>query len=36
MLTLPTYVLFAPARDVAKFIKLTIKSVVAQTDRPAK
>jgi glycosyltransferase involved in cell wall biosynthesis len=36
MLTLPTYVLIAPARNAAKFIELTIKSVVAQTDRPAK
>jgi hypothetical protein len=32
----PTYVLITPARDEAKFIELTIKSVVAQTVRPLK
>jgi len=36
MLTFPTYVLITPARNEAKFIELTIKSVVAQTVRPAK
>jgi biofilm PGA synthesis N-glycosyltransferase PgaC len=36
MLTLPTYVLITPARNEAEFIELTIKSVVAQTVRPAK
>ena len=34
MLTLPRYVLITPARDEARFIELTIKSVVAQTVRP--
>ena len=33
---LPTYVLVTPARNEAQFIKLTIKSVVAQTARPVK
>ena len=33
---LPTYVLITPARNEAKFIELTLKSVVAQTVRPAK
>jgi len=33
---IPTYVLITPARDEAQFIELTIKSVVAQTVRPAK
>lgn len=36
MLTLPKYVLITPARNEAQFIELTIKSVVAQTARPAK
>jgi GT2 family glycosyltransferase len=31
-----TYVLITPARNEAKFIELTIKSVVGQTFRPAK
>jgi len=31
---LPTYVLITPARNEAKFIELTIESVVAQTVRP--
>jgi biofilm PGA synthesis N-glycosyltransferase PgaC len=33
---LPTYVLITPARNEAQFIKLTIKSVLAQTVRPLK
>jgi glycosyltransferase involved in cell wall biosynthesis len=33
---LPTYVLITPARNEAEFIELTIKSMVAQTVRPAK
>jgi glycosyltransferase involved in cell wall biosynthesis len=32
----PVYVLITPARNEAKFIELTIKSVVAQTVRPLK
>ena len=36
MLTLPTYVLVTPAHNEAQFIELTIRSVVAQTVRPAK
>jgi len=36
MLILPTYVLITPARNEAKFIELTIRSVVAQTFRPVK
>jgi poly-beta-1,6-N-acetyl-D-glucosamine synthase len=36
MLTPPKYVLVTPARNEAQFIELTIKSVVAQTVRPAK
>jgi poly-beta-1,6-N-acetyl-D-glucosamine synthase len=36
MLTLPKYVLITPARNEAQFIELTIKSVIAQTVRPAK
>jgi glycosyltransferase involved in cell wall biosynthesis len=36
MLKLPTYVLVTPARNEAAFVELTIKSVVAQTVRPAK
>jgi biofilm PGA synthesis N-glycosyltransferase PgaC len=35
-MTLPAYVLVTPARNEAKFIELTIKSVVAQTVRPVK
>src|SRR5438093_11125249 len=31
-----TYVLITPARNEAKFIELTIKSVVGQTVQPAK
>ena len=34
MVTLPTYVLITPARDEARFIELTIKSVLSQTVRP--
>ena len=33
---LPSYVLITPARNEAAFIELTIKSMVAQTVRPAK
>jgi biofilm PGA synthesis N-glycosyltransferase PgaC len=33
---LPTYVLITPARNEAKFIELTLESVVAQTVRPLK
>jgi biofilm PGA synthesis N-glycosyltransferase PgaC len=36
MLNLPSYVLITPARNEAEFIELTIRSVVAQTARPAK
>jgi poly-beta-1,6-N-acetyl-D-glucosamine synthase len=36
MLNLPSYVLITPARNEAQFIELTIRSVVAQTVRPAK
>jgi glycosyltransferase involved in cell wall biosynthesis len=36
MPTLSQYVLITPARDEARFIELTIKSVVAQTVRPIK
>ncbi len=36
MLTLPIYVLITPARNEARFIDLTIESVVAQTVRPLK
>ena len=36
MRDLPTYVLITPARNEAQFIEGTIKSVVAQTVRPAK
>ena len=36
MSTLPSYVLVTPARNEAKFIELTLKSVVAQTVRPLK
>jgi biofilm PGA synthesis N-glycosyltransferase PgaC len=36
MLTLPSYVLITPARNEAEFIEMTIKSVVAQSVRPAK
>jgi poly-beta-1,6-N-acetyl-D-glucosamine synthase len=35
-MTLPVYVLITPARNEAKFIDLTIRSVVAQTARPFK
>lgn len=34
MLTLPSYVLITPARNEAKFIELTLQSVIAQTVRP--
>ena len=33
---LPAYVLITPARNEAKFIELTLKSMVAQTIRPLK
>src|SRR5579862_8655734 len=33
-MTLPSYVLITPARNEAKFLELTLKSVVAQTVRP--
>lgn len=33
---LPSYVLITPARNEASYIELTIKSMVAQTARPAK
>lgn len=36
MSVFPTYVLVTPARNEAKFIELTLKSVVAQTVRPLK
>jgi glycosyltransferase involved in cell wall biosynthesis len=36
VLTQPIYVLITPARNEAQFIDLTIKSVLAQTVRPAK
>jgi glycosyltransferase involved in cell wall biosynthesis len=36
MLTYPTYVLITPARNEARLIDLTLKSVLAQTIRPAK
>jgi biofilm PGA synthesis N-glycosyltransferase PgaC len=36
MMTLPSYVLITPARNEARFIELTLKSVVAQTVRPVK
>lgn len=36
MTGLPTYVLITAARDEAKFIELTIKSVIAQIVRPVK
>src|ERR1700682_2892879 len=35
-MTPPVYVLITPARNEAKFIELTIRSVVAQTVRPLK
>jgi glycosyltransferase involved in cell wall biosynthesis len=35
-MTLPSYVLITPARNEARFIELTIKSVVAQTVRSLK
>jgi biofilm PGA synthesis N-glycosyltransferase PgaC len=34
MSTLPAYVLITPARNEARFIELTLQSVVAQTARP--
>src|ERR1700683_976320 len=34
MQTLPTYVLITPARNEARFIELTLQSMVAQTARP--
>lgn len=34
MQTLPTYVLITPARNEARFIELTMQSMVAQTARP--
>src|SRR6185503_9927379 len=34
--TLPRYVLVTPARNEARFIEMTIRSVIAQTVRPAK
>jgi glycosyltransferase involved in cell wall biosynthesis len=36
MSTLPKYVLITPARNEAKFIELTLKSVISQTVLPAK
>jgi biofilm PGA synthesis N-glycosyltransferase PgaC len=36
MLNLPTYVIVTPARNEARYIELTIKSVIAQTVRPLK
>jgi len=36
MLKVPTYVLITPARNEARYIELTIKSVLAQTARPLK
>lgn len=36
MTALPTYVLITPARNEAQFIELTVRSVVAQTVRPAR
>jgi biofilm PGA synthesis N-glycosyltransferase PgaC len=36
MMKLPTYVLITPARNEARFIELTIKSVAMQTVRPVK
>jgi len=36
MLSLPTYVLITPARNEARFIEFTLKSVVAQKVRPLK
>jgi len=35
-MTVPVYVLVTPARNEAKFIELTIKSVIAQSTRPLK
>jgi poly-beta-1,6-N-acetyl-D-glucosamine synthase len=32
----PSYVLVTPARDEAQFIELTLKSVIAQTEKPIK
>src|SRR4051794_12067696 len=36
MTTLPSYGLITPARNEAQYIELTLKSMVAQTYRPAK
>ena len=36
MATLPKYALITPARNEARYIELTIRSVLAQTVRPAK
>ena len=36
MSTLPTYVLITPARNEARFIETTLKSMVAQTAKPLK
>lgn len=36
MADLPAYVIITPARNEAKFIELTLKSVVAQTVKPVK
>ena len=36
MSNLPEYVIVTPARNEAQFIELTLKSVVAQTARPAR
>ena len=36
MPTVPTYVLITPARNEARYIELTLRSVVAQTYRPLK
>ena len=36
MPTLPTYVLITPARNEAKYIELTLKSMAAQTAPPLK
>jgi cellulose synthase/poly-beta-1,6-N-acetylglucosamine synthase-like glycosyltransferase len=35
-MTLPSYVLITPARDEARFIELTLKSMLAQKARPIK
>jgi biofilm PGA synthesis N-glycosyltransferase PgaC len=36
MSTLPSYVVITPARNEAKFVELTIQSIIAQTVRPLK